>query len=242
MASEPTAPRQAVFLVGGLGTRLGELTRTTPKPLVEVAGRPFLDWLVDEVLRQGVREVVLLSGYRAAQIETAMARLAAQGIKLVHSVEPEPLGTAGALVHAREHLAETFVLLNGDSLFRIDLADLAVPDDPTVLARLSLRQEADAGRYGSVALDGERVTGFAEKQPSATPTPGLINGGVYWMRRQAIEALPPGPCSLERDVLPALVAAGRVQGRVYDAPFIDIGVPESLALAQTYVPAALSKI
>jgi NDP-sugar pyrophosphorylase family protein len=239
MASDRTAPRQAVFLVGGLGTRLGELTRTVPKPLVEVAGRPFLDWLVDEVLRQGVREVVLLSGYRAAQIETAMARLADQGIRLVHSVEPEPLGTAGALVHAREHLADDFLLLNGDSLFRVDLADLAQPDDPAVLARLALRHEADAGRYGSVRLDGARVTGFSEKQPSDTPTAGLINGGVYWMRRAAIEALPPGPCSLERDVLPALVSAGRVQGRVYDAPFIDIGVPASLALAQTYVPEAL---
>lgn len=243
MASDRTlpspAPKQAVFLVGGLGTRLGELTRTTPKPLVEVAGRPFLDWLVDETLRQGVRDVLLLSGYRASQIETAMARLADQGVKLTHSVEPEPLGTAGALAHAREHLAEDFLLLNGDSLFRVDLADLIRPGAPDALVRLSLRQEADAGRYGSVQLDGERVTGFAEKLVSETPTPGLINGGVYWMRREVVEALPPGPSSLERDVLPALVAAGRVEGRVYDAPFIDIGVPESLALAQTYVPEAL---
>jgi NDP-sugar pyrophosphorylase family protein len=235
----PDAPRQAVFLVGGLGTRLGELTRATPKPLVEVAGRPFLDWLVDETLRQGVREVVLLSGYRAAQIEAAMARLADRGVSLIHSVEPEPLGTAGALVHARQYLAEDFLLLNGDSLFRIDLADLTRPDDPEVLVRLALRREADAGRYGSVRLEGERVSGFAEKLAAETPAEGLINGGVYWMRRAAIEALPPGPCSLERDVLPALVAAGRVQGRIYDAPFIDIGLPESLALAQTYVPAAL---
>lgn len=239
MASKAAPPRQAVFLVGGLGTRLGELTRATPKPLVEVAGRPFLDWLVDEVLRQGVREVVLLSGYRAAQIEAAMARLASQGISLIHSVEPEPLGTAGALVHARAHLADEFLLLNGDSLFRIDLADLARPGDPTAVTRLSLRREADAARYGSVQLDGERVTGFSEKQTAQTPTPGLINGGVYWMRREAIDALPPGPCSLERDVLPFLVSAGRVEGRIYDAPFIDIGVPESLALAQTYVPRAL---
>ena len=239
MAFDRAQPRQAVFLVGGLGTRLGELTRATPKPLVEVAGRPFLDWLVDETLRQGVRDIVLLSGYRAAQIEAAMARLADLGVTLTHSVEPEPLGTAGALVHARAHLAEDFLLLNGDSLFRIDLTDLARPDSPDTLMRLALRREPDAGRYGSVRLDGDRVTGFAEKASSAEPTAGLINGGVYWMRRAVVENLAPGPLSLERDVLPGLVAAGRVGGRIYDAPFIDIGIPESLALAQTYVPEAL---
>ena len=231
-------PRQAVFLVGGLGTRLGPLTRATPKPLVEVAGRPFLDWLVDEVVRQGVSEVVLLCGYRAAQVEAAMARLAARGVGLVCSVEPEALGTAGALRHARDLLDDTFLLLNGDSLFRIDLADLSRPapgSDP--LARLALRQEPDASRYGGVRLDGERVTGFAEK--AAEPAPGLINGGVYWVRRTAVEALAPGPASLERDVFPALAEAGRLQGRVYDAPFIDIGVPDALALAQTFVPQAL---
>jgi D-glycero-alpha-D-manno-heptose 1-phosphate guanylyltransferase len=88
-----------------------------------------------------------------------------------------------------------------------------------------------------VRLDGARVTGFAEKAEGAGA--GLINGGVYWMRREAVETLPPGPASLERDVFPALAAAGRLAGRVYEAPFIDIGVPAALALAQTYVPEIL---
>ncbi len=233
-------PCQAVFLVGGLGTRLGALTRTTPKPLMAVGGRPFLGWLVEEAMRQGVTEVLLLSGYRAPQIETAMAYLTDQGVRVAHSVEPEPLGTGGALALARGRLADRFFLLNGDSLFRIPLAELARSGAGQLpLARLALRHEPDAGRYGSVRLDGETITGFAEKSDSPAG-PGLINGGVYWMDRSVIEGAPATGFSLERDLFPSLAEQGRLEGRIFEAPFIDIGVPASLQAAQTIVPEALS--
>ena len=230
---------QAVFLVGGLGARLGALPRAAPKPLMQVAGRPFLAWLVEEVVRQGVRDVVFLCGYLAPQIEHAMRSLAARGVRVVHSVEPEPLGTGGALAHARPYLAERFFLLNGDSLFRVDLADLAREGggEPP-LVRLALREEMDAARYGSVSLSGETVMGFLEKQTGAGSR-GLINGGLYYVRRTVLDLCPAGPFSLERELFPRLAAEGRLQGRVFDAPFIDIGLPASLELAQTFVPAAL---
>ena len=240
---EPTlsglGSHQAVFLVGGLGTRLGVLTRTAPKPLMPVAGRPFLLWLVEEVARQGVREVLLLSGYLAPQIEAAMAVLAADGLQVTHSVEPEPLGTGGALAFARGKLAARFFLFNGDSLFRISLAELARDGEGAApLARLALRHEPEAGRYGSVSLNGGEITGFAEKceGPGA---PGLINGGVYWMARELLDHAPAGAFSLERDLFPRLAGEGWLQGRVFDAPFIDIGVPASLDAAQSMVPEAL---
>jgi NDP-sugar pyrophosphorylase family protein len=232
-----TPPGQAVFLVGGLGTRLGALTRTTPKPLIAVGGRPFLMWLAEEVARQGVHELLFLSGYLSAQVEAVAETLATQGLRTRVSVESAPLGTGGALVHAREHLQETFFLLNGDSLFRIALADLAADEgDGPPLARLALRHEPDAGRYGSVELEGRRVVGFREK----TGATGLINGGVYWMQRAALASAPPGAFSLERELFPPLAAKGRLDGRVFDAPFIDIGLPSTLAQAQTYVPTVLA--
>lgn len=240
-SAQPRDPSlgQAVFLVGGLGTRLGELTRATPKPLMMVAGRPFLSWLVDEVVGQGVDEVLFLSGYRAPQIEAAMAGLVARGVRVAHSVEPSPLGTGGALAFARDRLAERFFLLNGDSLFRIPLAGLARDGAArSPLARLALRLEPDAGRYGSVSLEGETVTGFQEKQ-AGRGRPGLINGGVYRMAREVLDLVPDGPFSLERDLFPRLAAEQRLEGRRFDAPFIDIGLPHSLAEAQTLVPAAL---
>jgi NDP-sugar pyrophosphorylase family protein len=231
---------QAVFLVGGFGTRLGALTRDTPKPLMDVAGRPFLSWLAEAAAGQGVRDFLFLSGYRAPQIEAAMTGLQADGLQVRYSVEPEPLGTGGALAFARAQLADTFFLLNGDSLFHIRLADLARPGAGSPpLVRLALRREPEAGRYGSVNTEGERIVGFREKQPEAGA--GLINGGVYWMRREVVEAGPRGAFSLERDLFPELATAGRLEGRVYDAPFIDIGVPESLAAAQQVVPQALNQ-
>ena len=230
---------QAVFLVGGLGARLGALTRAAPKPLMQVAGRPFLAWLVEEVVRQGVRDVVFLCGYLAPQIEQAMRGLAEQGVCVAHSIEPEPLGTGGALAYARPHLAERFFLLNGDSLFRIGLADLARDGEgESPLVRLALREETDAARYGSVVLTGETVMGFSEKQTGAGSR-GLINGGVYYVRRSLLDLCPFGPFSLERELFPRLAAEGRLQGRIFNAPFIDIGLPASLEVAQTFVPAAL---
>ena len=218
---------------------MGALTRAAPKPLMQVAGRPFLAWLVEAVVRQGVRDVVFLCGYLAPQIEAAMADLPSQGVRVTCSVEPEPLGTGGALVHARPHVSERFFLLTGDSLFRIPLAELArdgAGEPP--LARLSLRAEAESGRYGSVTLVGETVAGFSEKQ-TGPATPGLINGGLYYVRRALLDLCPEGAFSLERDVFPRLAAEGRLEGRVFDAPFIDIGLPASLDLAQSFVPAAL---
>lgn len=235
----PEPVGQAVFLVGGLGTRLGALTRSTPKPLMDVGGRPFLLWLAEEVARQGVRELLFLSGYLAPQIEAMAAGLAEQGLRTQVSVEPEPLGTGGALAHARDRLAEAFFLLNGDSLFRIALAELACgPEASGVLARLALRPEADVGRYGAVDLKAGHVTGFREKAASAGG-PGLINGGVYWMRRAVLEQAPQGAFSLERDLFPQLAKQERLEGRVFEAPFIDIGLPSSLQEAQAYVPAVL---
>ncbi len=230
---------QAVFLVGGRGARLGVLTDASPKPLMQVGGRPFLLWLVEEVIRQGVRNVVFLCGYLAPQIETSMAGLAARGVHLTYSVEPEPLGTGGALTHARPYLAERFVLLNGDSLFDVPLAEL-VRDGPggSPLVRLSLREEADAGRYGSVAMRGEVVVGFAEKQAGPARR-GLINGGVYAIHRKLLDRCPAGAFSLEQELFPRLAAEGGLEGRIFDAPFIDIGLPASLQAAQTFVPAVL---
>ena len=238
-SGDKTELGQAVFLVGGRGSRLGAFTDASPKPLMQVGGRPFLLWLVEEVVRQGVRDVVFLCGYRAPQIEAAMAGLGAQGIRVTCSVEPEPLGTGGALTHASPHLAERFVVLNGDSLFDTPLAELAAdgPGEPP-LVRLSLREEADAGRYGSVAMRGEVVVGFAEKQ-AGTARRGLINGGVYAMRRELLDRCPVGAFSLEQDLFPRLAVEGGLEGRIFDASFIDIGLPASLRAAQTFVPAVL---
>jgi D-glycero-D-manno-heptose 1,7-bisphosphate phosphatase len=226
--------KQCVILVGGLGTRLGAITQQVPKPLVDVGGKPFLAWVVDEIARHGFEEIVLLSGYRAEQFEAMADYIRGLGLRVIHSVEPAPAGTAGALTYARDHLDETFLLMNGDGLFDVNLRDLARPLAPEAMVRLALRVMPNADRYGTVTLDGDQITAFVEKK--ATGLPGLINGGLYAMRRSVLDLIGALPCSLEQDIFPGLVAAGQMSGAVYDRPFIDIGIPEALAESQTFVP------
>lgn len=226
--------KQCVILVGGLGTRLGAITQQVPKPLVDVGGKPFLAWVVDEIARHGFEEIVLLSGYRAEQFEAMADYIRGLGLRVIHSVEPAPAGTAGALTYARDHLDETFLLMNGDCLFDVNLRDLVRPLAPEAMVRLALRVMPVADRYGTVTLDGDQITAFVEKK--ATGQPGLINGGLYVIRRSVLDLIGALPCSLEQDIFPGLVAAGQMSGAVYDRPFIDIGIPEALAESQTFVP------
>ena len=228
-----------MFLVGGRGTRLGSLSARTPKSLLPVAGRPFLDYLITEALRHGFRQILLLTGYLANQVQAYAKRWRDQGVDIRCVVEPEPAGTGGALHMASPFLDEKFLLINGDSLFAINFLDLLTiaPLDPW-LVKIALRSLGDAGRYGRVDLDGERVEAFDEKGRAG---PGTINGGVYLLNRGILDQLPTAPCSIERDVFPVLAACGLVSGRVYDAPFIDIGIPQDYRRAQTFVPTLLNR-
>jgi D,D-heptose 1,7-bisphosphate phosphatase len=236
--------KQCVILVGGLGTRLGERTRDLPKPMIEVGGRPFLDYLLREVGRHGFRRVVLVSGYRSQQVvEHFPVRWRASPdieLDITHIVEPEPAGTAGALTHAADTLDEEFLLLNGDSMFDINLVELArSPAGGSWIAKLALRDVADASRYGTVTLQGPRVVRFVERPERAGP--GMINGGVYWLKRDILQAIGQRPCSLERDVLPKFAERGVVFGQSYGGFFIDIGTPDDLARAESVLPARMTR-
>ena len=227
-----------MILCGGSGTRLGALTAATPKPLLDVGGRPFLDVLLLELGRHGFDDVILLASFKSEQVaryiaDNAVARRV--GIKLSLSIEPERAGTGGALYHAR-HLADAeFLLLNGDSWFDINLLGIgetaAYADADVVMA---VREIDNAERYGVVVLDGTAITEFLERPRQ--PGPGLVNAGVYRVRKQIFARLE-AKCSFERDTLPALSRDGRVRAVVRQGYFIDIGVPDTFARAQTEVPA-----
>jgi len=231
---------QAAILVGGRGTRLGGLTDRCPKPLIEVGGRPFLEWLIVNLARHGFTDILLLAGYRAEQLQAYETRGADFGCRIRCIVESHPAGTAGALLHACDALADQFLLLNGDSLLDINYLDLCTPElsSPNNLGAIALRRMADTGRYGRVALNGGRITAFAEK---AAGGPGLINGGIYWLHKSVLEWIGATPASLEANVLPQLAGAGRLAGRAYDGVFIDIGVPDDLERAQTLVPLTMRR-
>ncbi len=231
--------RQAVFLVGGKGTRLGGLTANTPKPLLTLApGLRFLDVLIDRAARHGFDDIILLAGHLGDQVEELYGNRILAGAHISVMREPEPAGTGGAIRFAADRLAPFFLLANGDSLFDIDLRALAASPEPSIIGRLALRHVPDTSRYGAVEVDDRQITRFVEKK--ADNGSGWISGGIYLLNRQILDWIA-GPCSIESDVFPALVAKRLLQGYRYDDYFIDIGLPETFAQACREIPALLHK-
>ena len=236
--------RQCAVLAGGLGTRLGSLTATTPKPLLPCGDRPFLAWLLRELVRFGVTDFLLLTGHLSDQVEQAAAAIEAalpRPARIAISREPSRAGTGGAVFQARNRLDDRFLLCNGDSLLDCNLAGMlaaAAADDAGVTGRMVLRALPDASRFGVVALQGDRVAAFHERPPPGTA--GVINAGIYLFRHGIIDVLSPS-CSLEADVLPRLAAAGTLRGTRGGGYFRDIGVPDDFARAQTELPALLHR-
>jgi D-glycero-D-manno-heptose 1,7-bisphosphate phosphatase len=223
---------QACILVGGKGTRLGELTHSMPKPLMEIgAGAVFLDLVIEQLARQAFDDIVLLAGYLGDVVRTRYDGRSFGAARIRVVVEPAPQGTAGALLAARDIIAPHFLLLNGDSFFDIDLQALCVSHGETDCeARIALRHMPDASRYGAVTLEGERVVRFLEKTQNAGPA--LINAGICLLGAGVIDRIAALPCSLETDIFPVLVAERRLYGRVCEGYFIDIGLPETLQQAR----------
>jgi D,D-heptose 1,7-bisphosphate phosphatase len=221
---------QAIILAGGKGPRLGALTRGLPKPLVPVAGKPFICHLIENLARHGFRNILLLVGAFAAAYEKALGTGGKLGVRLQLVSEPQPADTAGALHHAAPFLQPRFLLLNGDSFFDFNYLDLVAKRSAgSWLARIALREVDDVSRYGTVSLAAGQVTSFGEKGGKGE---GLINGGVYWLKREILAEIGTPPVSLERDLFPGLASRGLLRGSNYSGRFIDIGVPADLRRAR----------
>ena len=224
----------AAILAGGLGTRLRPVVGDRPKVLAPVAGRPCLTYLLDQLAGAGVRKVVLLTGHGAGQVRAALGERY-EGMRLVYSAEPAPLGTGGAPRLALAHLTAPMVLLlNGDSYCDVDLA--AFRRSHRAGTSVVLTRVADASRFGRVRLGADdRVVGFEEK--GAARGRAWVNAGVYLIDRALIEEVPPArPVSLEHDLLPGWVAGRRVRGYRCSGRFLDIGTPPSYAEAADFFP------
>jgi mannose-1-phosphate guanylyltransferase len=219
---------QALVLAGGEGTRLRPLTLTLPKPVIPLAGRPFLSFMLDWLRRHGVDDVLLSCGYRSEDVERVLGS-SYRGMRLRYVIEESPLGTAGPLRLAADSgvLDERVLVLNGDTLTDIDLsAEIALHSEKGAAATLALVAVEETASYGVVptAEDGA-VEAFLEKQAGPPPT-NRINAGAYVLERSVVEMVPPGRAvSIEREVFPELVGRG-LYGFLPDGYWIDIGTPE----------------
>jgi D-glycero-alpha-D-manno-heptose 1-phosphate guanylyltransferase len=225
------AADEAIILAGGFGTRLRDVVTDLPKPLAPVAGRPFLAWLLDRLAAQGMRRCILATGYMADLVERAVGTRW-QAMDIVHSVEPEPLGTGGAIrLAARQVQGAGVHVLNGDTWLAYSPAALEqATTDAGAAIGLALAHVDDVGRYGAVETRGGAVTGFREKGGIGD---GWINAGCYFLAEGALAMLPEsGTFSFESEVLLPMAAAGRVAAWTDTRDFIDIGVPGDYRRAQ----------
>ncbi len=224
---------KAVLLVGGLGTRLRSVVPSLPKPLASVGDKPFLELLVRQLGKQGIRHLVMCTGYMAEEIESVFGDGSDLGGTIEYSREAVPLGTAGALKLAQHHLQHEseFLVLNGDSFVEIDFNELlACHRKHGGLATMGVVPVQDAGRYGAVRLGANgRLLGFAEK--TGKNTSGIINAGVYVFSNAVLAQIAEGPASLERDVFPRLMQQG-VYAVEQRGLFIDIGTPDDYERAR----------
>jgi len=219
----------AVVLVGGEGTRLRPLTYTTPKPMLPIANRPFLEHQVEHLRSHGVDRIVLACGYKPDAIRAHF------GSELEYVVEPEPLGTGGAIAYAAREarISEAFVACNGDVLTDLDLTALVVfHRDRRARMTIALHPVDDPSRYGVVATDaGGAVTAFIEKPPPGSTPVRTINAGTYVAEPDVLGLVPPGgPVSVEYDVFPRLVGEG-LYALADEGAWRDIGTPESYLAA-----------
>ena len=223
---------EAIILAGGRGTRLQGVVSGVPKPLAPVQGRPFLAWLLDLLARQGMRRVVLATGYKAEMVHAAIGEHW-QGMRIDYAVESSPLGTGGAIAQALQRIeGEDAFVLNGDTYLELDYARFAAAMRAQHAALgMVLAQVPDVSRYGAVHRVDERVTGFSEKGGSGA---GWINAGVYWLPRSLPLRAVTHAFSFEDTVLRAAAAQGTLSAYTASAAFIDIGVPEDFQRAQTW--------
>ncbi|MDD3253994.1 MAG: nucleotidyltransferase family protein [Lachnospiraceae bacterium] len=224
---------QAILLAGGLGTRLRSVVSDRPKPMALIEDKPFMEYVVHELSKHGVTEIVFAVGYKGSMVEDYFGDgsgfFAPDGtpIQARYAYEEELLGTAGAIKNAGKLITEdTFFVLNADTFYQLDYSRLIRMQREQELAMaLVLRRVPDITRYGEAVLEDGKLIGFNEK--TSDPRPGTINGGVYLMTRALLEDIPEGKVSLENEMIPKWLKEGRsLGGVVNDGYFIDIGVPE----------------
>jgi len=224
---------EAVVLAGGMGTRLRSVVSDIPKPMAPVAGKPFLEYILTWLSYSGVVRVVLSVGYKWECIRDHFGSRFG-GMEIDYSVEDHPLGTGGAVALAISHTNEhTILVVNGDTSFPISLSELVAHHGKARGATLALKRMENFDRYGTVVLEGDNIVAFQEKAPRKS---GLINAGIYALDRNFFSGRGLADrFSLEQDVLEKEAGQGRLFGAVFDAPFLDIGIPEDYARASEFL-------
>ncbi|ECL6162635.1 D-glycero-D-manno-heptose 1-phosphate guanosyltransferase [Campylobacter jejuni] len=210
---------QAIILCGGLGTRLKSVIKDIPKPMAPINDKPFLEFIFEYLKKQGIKEVILAVSYKYDVIQEYF-KDEFLGIKIKYSIEKEPLGTGGAIKEALKFIKNEAYVLNGDTIFDIDLKKLILNNSKICLA---LKQMNDFDRYGTVELDSKNyIKLFKEKEFKKQ---GLINGGIYFLNKDIFNDFTLQEKFSFEEFLQENYEKLKAKAHIFDNYFIDIGVP-----------------
>ena len=227
---------EAIILVGGKGKRLKSILKDRPKPMAIVAGKPFVEWIILLLQRQGIRRIVMCTGHLSEVVEAYFKDSHNFGVEIAISKDPFPLGTGGAIRHSLEKtVSEHLLVLNGDSYRYFNCSKLlTMHREKNAKASICLTQVDDCSRFGSVKIDeNNMILEFVEKNQKSAR--GLVNSGIYLFEREIIERFPKDKkFSLEHELFPQLIGKG-LYGFLFSGDFIDIGTPESFVNSEDFL-------
>jgi mannose-1-phosphate guanylyltransferase len=225
--------RKALVMAGGFGTRMKELTKDTPKPMLPLQGKPILEYTIDMCRRYGISEIAISIHYFGDKIKEHFGDGSRFGVNIVYVEEKEPLGTGGALRLFRHWLTEPFMMCNADELKDINLSEMHSHHMMSnALATIALTAVEDPSQYGVVDMEGNRITRFVEKPKKEEAPSNFINAGLYIIEPQAIKLIPEGYTMVEKDLFPLLAKKKRLNGFKFHGQWFDTGTPERYSHAQ----------
>lgn len=218
-----------LILVGGLGTRLRKVVKNYPKPMAMISNNPFLEYIILQLKKYNLNDIILCTGYLKEKIENYFGNGNHLGVDIVYSKESKPLGTGGAIKFAEKLIrGDDFIVMNGDSFFDIDLNKLiSYHFNKRALATMALVEVKETKRFGSVKIDKNgMVKSFIEKEQKTNSN--LINGGIYVLSREIFKYITKDKLiSLEKEVFPKLINSNRFYGVSFKNYFVDIGIPKA---------------
>lgn len=224
-------PIEAVILAGGFGTRLQTVVADVPKPMAPVNGKPFLEYLLNYAIQQGIQRVVISTGYKHESIENYFGA-SYKSLSIVYAQEATPMGTGGGIQFALKKCKEkNVVILNGDSFFEVNLKALEAKHRASKSEfSIAAKKMFNFNRYGIIQTKESRIVAFEEKRAIAE---GIINAGVYIIDREKFLALNlPEKFSMEKDYMEKFFPTRQFNAFEFEGYFIDIGIPEDFEKVQ----------
>ena len=213
-----------IILAGGMGTRLKEVVKEVPKPMADINGKPFLEYLMKNLIHYGAERFILCVGHKR-EIIMDYFKNSFLGIPVEYSIEEELLGTGGAIKQAYDKFnIEDGIILNGDTFVKMDYADFYQKMHGETLG-IALKHVKNASRYGLVRTEGGRIIEFTEKKDSDEA--GFINAGIYFISKNLFKGIQDKKFSFEKSILEAKVKDLKPKFYKTEDYFIDIGIPES---------------